>query len=119
MIDGRNVLKNKAHPNSQSMQETPRRRGLHLAEDKKQSLQVFDNSNEDHLEISGYPGTGKYVVVEAIVEEIRRRGTNNEAVLLAMPSRNLRGGSLDEFDGEVASRCSARWHRVPCMMQIE
>ena len=86
-IDSRNVLKNKAHPNSQSVQETLRRRGLHLAENKKMPAGV------QHIKRRPFEDTGisRYrVVAEAILEEIRRREAHNEAVLLAIPSRNLR-----------------------------
>ena len=95
------------HPDSVFMQEALHRRGFDFAEDQKTCLQVLNDSENPHLKIQAYAGTGKTLVVslsvDATLDDIRKRGAHTEAVFIATPSRNLRDSIVrgPDFLGHV------------------
>ena len=90
-IDCVNVLKGHVHPEFAFMQAVLRRRGIQLSHDQRRCMEISNASENSHLKIQAFAGTGKSLVLALLVEAaLSVVCSRTGAVVIVTPSRNLR-----------------------------
>ena len=98
-IDCENVLKDRVDPDSTFMKDVLKKRGIHLSEDQKACMRKINSSNNPHLKIQAYAGTGKSLLLSLLVEAALKLDCPQAwAVVIVTPSRNLRDAILQGPD---------------------